>query len=336
MKRKNRLTAGAAAAAYIAAGIIVVCAVTFAVSCASQQGKEEKELSNKGSLDKIPAPEWYNTYKREGTIIAVEALPAFKDRYCFIGYQRGPDLEFCLAFARQFDVQSQIAETVRNNVAGELKATQKGSSAGMAGAIDNFVNNVLNVSFPAAQRTGDWWRSIREYDHDTKGAYQDYYEAYVLYTVPRSMLNQAVARTMETALSKDSELYQITIDLARKILLGEYDLRAPASTPASVSAAAPSAGAGKISVLSRNDPSNFISMVKIFKGSEAKGEPYMIDTNPIRPDRKAEWNLPEGEYTVALYYNDSDKEWGHARVSVTAGDVFSSEVRTDWSFSFKK
>jgi hypothetical protein len=77
-------------------------------------------------------------------------------------------------------------------------------------------------------------------------------------------------------------------------------------------------------------------MVKIFKGSEARGEPFLVDTNPIRPDRKAGWDLPEGEYTVALYYNNSDKEWGHARVSVTAGDVFSAEIRMDRSFSFTK
>jgi hypothetical protein len=274
MKKKNRLTATAVTAAYIAAGIIAAFAVTFAVSCVSQpKGKEQKELSNKGSIDKIPAPLWFTTYQTEGTIVAVEALPAFKNRYCFIGYQRGPDLEFCQAFARQFDVQSQIAEMVRTNVAGELKATQAGSQSGMAAAIDNYVNNVLNVSVSGAQRTGDWWRAIREYDYDQEGAYVDYYEAYVLHTVSRNTLNQAVSQAMETAISRDSELYEITMELARKILLEDYNLNeAQAGTP--VSAATPTAGTGKITVFSRNDPANFVSMVKIFKGSEARGNPF--------------------------------------------------------------
>lgn len=65
MKKKNHLTAAAVAAAYIAAGIITVFAVMTIVSCATQKGKEQRELSNKGTLDKIPAPEWYTTYKRE-------------------------------------------------------------------------------------------------------------------------------------------------------------------------------------------------------------------------------------------------------------------------------
>jgi hypothetical protein len=331
------LTAAAVFTAYIAAGIIVAFAVTTAVSCVTQKGKVQKELSNKGTLDKIPAPEWYTTYKSAGNVLAVEALPEFKDMYCFIGEQRGTDLEFCQAWARQFSVQSQIAEMTRTNIAGEMKATQTGSASGMENEIDNFVNGILNVSFSGAKRTGDWWRSIREYDHDRKDAYEDYYEVYVFYTAPRKLLNQAISNALETAANKDSVLYDITIELAKKILMEGYNLNAPVQTaPASVSAAAPAAGTGKISVFSRNDPSNFISTVKIFKGTEVRGEPFIIDTNPIRPDRKAEWNLPEGEYTVVLYYNDSDKETSRARVSVTAGDVFSSEVRADWSFRFNK
>jgi hypothetical protein len=335
MKKKNRLTAAAVTAAYIAAGIMAVCAATVIVSCATAKGREQKEMSNKGTIDKIPAPEWFTTYLRDGNILAVEALPAFKDRYCFVGYQRGPDLEFCQAFARQYDIQSQISEMVRTNVAGELKAKQTGDAGGLENSIDNFVNGVLNTSFSGVQRTGDWWRSIREYDHDRKGAYEDYYEAYVFYTVPRSTLNQAVATAMETAISKDSELYQITMDLVREILTSGYNLNAPgpATAPATVS----QAGTGKISIFSRNAPSDFISMVKIFKGTEARGEPLLTSNDPIRGDRKAEWDLPEGEYTVALYYNNSDRAWGQARVSVTAGDVFNADVRVDWSsFSFKK
>ena len=190
MKKKNRLTAAAVAAGYIAAGIIAVFAVT--VSCATMKGKEQKELSNKGTLDKIPAPEWYTTYKSAGNIIAVEALPTFKDRYCFIGEQRGPDLEFCQAFARQYSVQAQMAEMVRTTIAGELEATQAGSSSGMENEIDNFINGVVNTSFSGAQRTGDWWRSIREYDHDRNGAYEDYYDVYVFYTIPKQTMNQAI------------------------------------------------------------------------------------------------------------------------------------------------
>jgi hypothetical protein len=336
MKSKNRLTALAVVAAHIAAGIMAVFAAAAVVSCATQKGRVQEEMSNKGTLDKIPAPEWYTVYKRDGNILAVEALPAFKDRYCFIGEQSGPDLEFCVAFARQYDVQGQIGEMVRTNVVGELKAKQTGDAGGLENSIDNFVYNVLNVSSSGAQRMGDWWRSIREYDYDQKGAYEDYYEAYVFYTVPRDTLNQEVAHAIEEAIDKDSELYQITMDWVRETLLGKgYNLNAPA--PATVSAASPSAGTGKISIFSRNDPSNFISMVKIFKGTEARGEPFLVDETPIRPDRKAEWSLPEGEYTVALYYNNNDKEWGKTRVSITAGDLFTADVRWDWSsFSFKK
>jgi hypothetical protein len=339
MKSKNRLTAAAVVAARVAAGIMAVFAAAVIVSCATAKGREQKEMSNKGTIDKIPAPEWFTTYLRDGNILAVEALPAFKDRYCFVGYQRGPDLEFCQAFARQYDIQSQISEMVRTNVAGELKAKQAGDAGGLENSIDNFVNGVLNTSFSGVQRTGDWWRSIREYDHDRKGAYEDYYEAYVFYTVPRSMLNQTIASAMEKAIDRDSELYQITIDLVREILTPGYNLNAPgtAAAPSTASAAVPQAGTGKISIFSQNDPSNFISLVRIFRGTEAQGEPYLTHSDPIRPERKAEWNLPEGEYTIALYYNNSERAWGQARVSVKAGDVLTADANINWSsFLFKK
>jgi hypothetical protein len=333
MKKKNRWTAAAVTAAYIAAGIMAVFAATVIVSCASGP-KAPKELLSKGTMDKKPTPEWLTTYL-DGTIFDVEAL--FKDMYCFIGEERGPDLEFCQTFVRQYNVQAQIAEMVRTNVAAALKATRTGDAGGTDNAIDNFVNVVLNTSFSGGQRASDWWRLVRQYDPDRKEVYTDQYEAYVLYTVPRNILNQDVGTNIQTAASKDPELYQITMDFVRDIMTPGYNLRTAQSAPAPSPAPVPQAGTGKISIFSRNAPSDFISMVKIFKGTEARGEPLLTSNDPIRGDRKAEWDLPEGDYTVALYYNNSERAWGQARVSVTAGDVFNADVRVDWSsFSFKK
>jgi hypothetical protein len=349
MKKKNRLTAAAVTAAYIAAGIMAVFAATVIVSCAT--ARPPLVMRDKGSIDKIPAPEWYTVSRTgsgegRGGILAVEALPAFKDQYCFIGTQQSTDLEFCLAWARQFSVQEQIAEMVRSNVVGQLSAEQAGQSegrlsAGMADKIKNFVTQELNTSFGGARRIDDWWVYVREYDPDRKGVYQDYYEAFVLYAADRRLLNLAIGGNMKTALDKDDELYQITVDLARKIMLGdgaEYNFRdTPASVPTATPAAASQAGTGKISIFSQNAPSDFISLVRIFKGTETRGEPYLTHDKPIRPESKAEWDLPEGEYTIALYYNNSERAWGQARVSVKAGDVLTADVNINWlSFVFKK
>jgi hypothetical protein len=81
----------------------------------------------------------------------------------------------------------------------------------------------------------------------------DYYEVYVLHNVSRATLNQAIGTAMQTAVGKDPELYEITMEVVRQLLLpdGSYNLREQAGTP--VSAATPT-GTGKITVLSRNDP----------------------------------------------------------------------------------
>jgi hypothetical protein len=231
---------------------------------------------------------------------------------------------------------------VRTNVASQLKATQKGArDTGLENKIDNFVNVNVNVAYSGAQRVNDWWALVRHYDPDRKDVYKDEYEVYVFYTASKTMLNEAASNALATAASKDSDLYQITIDLARQIMLPGYDLRTgeagtTVATLSVSSAAAQSAKTGRVALLSKNLPANFVSKVKIYSGTATNGEPYLTSTDQILPEREAAWNLPEGVYTFVLYYNNSDTAWGNATVTVTAGDYFKADIRTDWSFAFAR
>jgi hypothetical protein len=86
----------------------------------------------------------------------------------------------------------------------------------------------VNVSYSGAQRDSDWWVLTRRYDPDVKDVWSDSYTAYVLYTIPKSQLNQQIAKALETSTSKDSVLYDITIQLAREILLDGVPYLEPA------------------------------------------------------------------------------------------------------------
>jgi predicted Zn-dependent protease len=81
----------------------------------------------------------------------------------------------------------------------------------------------VNVSYSGAQREADWWSLRRRYDPDNREVYTDEYTAYVLYTVPKAELNRQVAFALENSARADSALYDITIALARDILLQGYD-----------------------------------------------------------------------------------------------------------------
>jgi hypothetical protein len=191
-----------------------------------------KELENKGSAMNISTPDWIKTYTSSG-ITKLQSQSEYRDKYCIIGEETGVNKQFVLAWADNFSAQQRIGAMLRTNIASNYNARVKGAaqSTGVADSsisagtgsyqqeIDNVISAVVNVSYSGAQREADWWSLRRRYDPDQKEVYTDEYIAYVLYTIPKSQLNEQVAKALETSVSKDSALYDITIAMARQILV---------------------------------------------------------------------------------------------------------------------
>ena len=213
--------------AKLRAVVIITVAVLSIISCASVQ--RPVELETKGSAMGIPTPNWVTTYIAHG-ISGVQARPEFRDRYCVIGTSIGVNLEFVLAWADHFSAQQIMGAMLRTNIATRLNANADGvaQSLGLFGdstgeylrQIDNSINTVLNISFSGTQREADWWTLTRRYDPDQRGVYTDEYRAYVLYTIPKSQLDQQIAYALATSIDADHVLYDITIQIARDILSG--------------------------------------------------------------------------------------------------------------------
>jgi len=209
--------------------VITAAAILFTIGCASKPKVKIVEMENKGTALGVSAPDWIKNYV-SGGITKVQANSEFKDKYCIIGEETGTNKQFVLAWADNFSAQQRIGAMLRTTIASEYSAKVKGaaqSSGTVTSAasesvyqqqIDSSINSIVNVSYSGAQRESDWWSLRRRYDPDKKDVYNDEYTAYVLYTIPKSQLNQQVARALETSVSKDSALYNITIDLAKKIL----------------------------------------------------------------------------------------------------------------------
>jgi hypothetical protein len=307
------------------------------------------ELENKGTSMGVSTPDWIKTYTANG-ISAVQNQSQFRDKYCVIGEESGVNRQFVLAWADSFSAQQRIGAMLRTNIASEYQARVQGAAQSSGGAnssaaqgagsgdysqqIDNIINAVVNVSYSGAQREADWWSLRRRYDPDQKEVYTDEYTAYVLYTIPKGALNEQVARALETSISKDSELYDITIALARDILqngfdyLGAGDL-APAETPPQTQAEKQVVAAGPSgNVTIRNNSSgtsSVLTAVKIYKGFEAKGELFLEYNNPVLGGQQASWDLPEGIYTFAVFVNNREDSSDRTTVGVTAGDVFAAD-----------
>ena len=212
---------------WLAAFLIAMAFIT--TGCASKPRVRVVEMENKGSGMGIATPDWIKLYTANG-ISSVQAQSEFRDKYCIIGEETGVNKQFVLAWADNFSAQQRIGSMLRTTIASEYQARVQGAAQSVGGSgsasshgsyqqqIDSVINAIVNVSYSGAQREADWWSLRRRYDPDRKDVFNDEYTAYVLYTVPRSELNRQVAHALETSVSKDSELYDITIEMARGIL----------------------------------------------------------------------------------------------------------------------
>ena len=213
--------------------------LTLALGCAGGPKVTVNEMENKGSSMGVPTPDWIKNYTASG-ISSVQTLPLYKDKYCVIGEETGANKQFVLAWADNFSAQQRIGAMLRTNIESKYQATVSGTAQSTGGAnssaaqgagsgdyqqaIDNSINAVVNVAYSGAQREADWWSLRRRYDPDQKDVYTDEYTAYVLYTFPKAELNRQVATALETSVSKDSMLYDITIQLAKEILLEGFGI----------------------------------------------------------------------------------------------------------------
>jgi len=209
------------------AWIVMLCIA----GCASGGRANINELENKGTVLKVQTPDWVKLYLQKG-VAALQARPEYKDKYCIVGEETGTNRQFVIAWADQASAQQRIGSLLRTNIASRYSAAVNASaqSSGSQSAsgtyqqeIDNVLSAVVNVSYSGAQREADWWSLRRRYDPDNKEIFSDEYTAYVLYTIPKAELNRQIALALETSVRADSALYDITVALARDILLQGYN-----------------------------------------------------------------------------------------------------------------
>jgi len=190
-------------------------------------------LEDKGTLIGAPTPDWVVNYITHG-VSRVQAQREFSGFYAIVGEERGINLSLTLALADNFSAQQRIGAMLRTTIASEYQARVQGAAQSVGGGvpsaaeqlggsiqyeIDSIINTIVNVSFSGARREADWWQLRRRHDPDLEGVFQDEYVVFVLYLIPRAELNRQVAHALETSVSMDSALYEVTIEIARNLLL---------------------------------------------------------------------------------------------------------------------
>ena len=70
---------------------------------------------------------------------------------------------------------------------------------------ENVVKTTTDVSFSGAKLIQDYWVLVRTYDPDIKNTYSDAYQIYVLYTMPKAMLDKQLNNEIDKAMD-DGEM----------------------------------------------------------------------------------------------------------------------------------
>ncbi|MCL2186557.1 MAG: M48 family metalloprotease [Treponema sp.] len=214
---------------YLSNFILFLSIIILIISCTTTKSSNYDELENKGTVMGVSTPNWVKLYTASG-VSALQKLPEYKDKYCIVGEESGVNRQFVINWADAASAQQRIGSLLRTNIASRYSAAITGSAQSSTEStavyqqeIDNVLNAIVNVSYSGAQRDADWWSLRRRYEPGNKEIYTDEFTAWVLYTIPKAEMNRQIAFALENSTSKDSALYDVTIAIARDILLQGYD-----------------------------------------------------------------------------------------------------------------
>ncbi|MCR4940972.1 MAG: hypothetical protein K5930_12835 [Treponemataceae bacterium] len=187
----------------ILVAVLVVC-LLFA-SCTSDP--EPKDLSSKVKTEILEhkgtalgvntLPVWVESYVSLGTK-GLEKLSDFTEEYCFVAEMAAANLNAAQAWLNGFEMPQLIAREISSRVESLFVGAAVGAPEDDYGTyFENVVKTTTDVSFTGAKKVSDWWSLIRVYDPDIKNSFKDEYRVYVLYTIPRSLLDRQLANEID-------------------------------------------------------------------------------------------------------------------------------------------
>jgi hypothetical protein len=157
-------------------------------------------LDDKGAMS-VPTPAWVDAYLTGGNN-AVEALPEYKDTYCFVIAQDSTDKSFLLTWVGNVDGPRQIAALIATTVETNAQAKTSGAEgSGTESALTLTTETMSNASYTGVRKVADWWRFIR-----TRTTKDERYQAYVLYTGEKKSINDKIVRNLQNIVDNNKAM----------------------------------------------------------------------------------------------------------------------------------
>jgi hypothetical protein len=163
--------------------VLVLALLAFVIGCKSA-------LEHKNSALGGDPPDWAFMEMDE-----LEALEKYADFYVFKFDQVGEDLEGVKAWTRSFSAATEVARMVSTRVMNKFAGAQVGDRDMVETYMEEVAKVLAVAEYSGARRAGDFW--VLQQTFDDKGKPDKrIYRYWLLYTVPREQIEDAIERAL--------------------------------------------------------------------------------------------------------------------------------------------
>jgi len=178
----------------------------------SVKGKAPEMIDHKNYQFGKEVPEWVSMEQYD-----IEQLPRYKDVYVFkFTSEKSKDLEGSQIWMRNFTVASEVSRLISQRI----KDKAVSAAAGNADAIDGYTKELVKIvseaNMSGLKKETDYWTCRRYFkaDGDVEG---DFYATFMLYSVPRKVLDGIIKDAIAKANEKEKPKSQEEIDLRNMV-----------------------------------------------------------------------------------------------------------------------
>jgi hypothetical protein len=180
-------------ALFAAVGILASCSTPSKAAKAAESIKPTQKvevLEDKGTAFGLSAPVWVTTYITDGGNIAVQNLPEYKGKYCYVIEGEDTSKDYAITWASNpANGARAVAEKISTTVSATATAKLEGEKGeGVQSRQKQAAEALSNANFSGLSKNGDWWQIVHNLSTDVTTT-----RAFALYVIDQKTLNDQVA-----------------------------------------------------------------------------------------------------------------------------------------------
>ncbi|MDR1399700.1 MAG: hypothetical protein LBJ41_07260 [Treponema sp.] len=210
--------------------VLLIGVVLVLAACATSEEKANRErirlesevttvtVEHKGTglgIDQLPI--WITAYMNSGAS-GIERLAEYKDVYAIVAEENGTALQPLLTWVNNFNAQQQIGATINTRIASLFQANEHmlPNTDEAVRSYNNSINTLVSASYTGARKDSDWW--IKQRIEEKGKESETRYRAIVLYTIPKTTLNEQIAQQLKQLAEGNPELDEVFNAITAQLL----------------------------------------------------------------------------------------------------------------------